>query len=1115
MPIRRLSVQLANQIAAGEVVERPASVVKELMENAIDAHASLITLEIAKAGKVLIKVTDNGQGIPKDELTLALAPHATSKITKLEDLSGIMTLGFRGEALASIASVSKLTLVSCTKEQPHAFQVQVDGPDQNPDVQPAAHPIGTSVIVRELFFNTPARRSFLKADKTEFNQIKEVFTRIALVNYQVGFKFISDGKVLMQLPPVQRSELSSRIGKLLGIEFKRDGMYFDSTKRQGAVQMITVPLNALPTENKESFQSKHDLAESVSVGKAGSAQAASDGEANLANDASVGKDGLSKAASQNEALNTPQGNAKELASSDDLSQLITDNFDLSKYAVPAAPIMKLFGVILPPPSLTKALPDRLLTFLNGRVIADKTVNHAIREGYIDSVLKPHETYKPSVRAVIFMECDPHIVDVNVHPRKDEVRFHNASQIHECIKREIMAVMEAYGINQHNATQAVLDRTLLLDKDKLQSQVELKPDPTTIAQQRLNRWQNQAFQTAYLTSTVDRETRKQALQNMIADYFAKTPQPLHPYDNLQATLPGRLCNLGQLRTPWAELEARRQAQQAFDQYHATYYGSSVKLNQHTQNFLEHVEPLPLNAAARGASSDLSINQENVCTATHQGSSLNGGDISIGNAQDTATDLELESFDLDATYPQTLSSDSSQTLPSTSRPLSIVANRMQQQEQAQAVKKSQLSGTSSYPQRSWAWDKDILEPQQEAQTYLYQEPFLGQGVSALESTQKLQQRYNEQMRGMQSLYSKDGTKVGQDASSLASELGGTKGLSATSDLSGSDLAAAGTYAQIPDVWGQKAFSVEQGAHAADNSNLAFTSQYLSDVDTESEQSQNNLAQGASSISVGQLPQSSADLSQSASDISPNRGIANFGVASAEQTESGNANERLTSNNQQTSNEQLNANDQLNLNQQLQSNEQRAMPSRYLSLVAHDIILFMLDERYYVGRGSELFYSWVARDFKRRMAGHRVESFDLNMDFAVRVERELLQAMKQPENIAAAERCGFVISANSSRYLLEIRKVPSLLAGTDLAHMVPSFLNMIVQEAASINLGACSEQLAQKIARARRFEISTEVDAKQLISKIDSRELLQGVRYPSDIKELKLLNLALSMKQRDEEQ
>ena len=238
MPIRKLSVQLANQIAAGEVVERPASVVKELLENAVDAGASAITLELKQAGKQLIKVTDNGAGIPKDELVLALAPHATSKISCLEDLAAITTMGFRGEALASIASVSRLILVSNTKGQPHGYQVEVSGPEQNPAVAPAAHPIGTSVIVRELFFNTPARRRFLKSDKTELTHIRELVTRLALVNYGIEFTLVSDGRTILQVPAQSKAQLPQRISKLLGADFNYPGITFDNTdpKLQAAWQ---------------------------------------------------------------------------------------------------------------------------------------------------------------------------------------------------------------------------------------------------------------------------------------------------------------------------------------------------------------------------------------------------------------------------------------------------------------------------------------------------------------------------------------------------------------------------------------------------------------------------------------------------------------------------------------------------------------------------------------------------------------------------------------------------------------------------------------------------------------------------------------------------------------
>ncbi|MBO8415291.1 MAG: ATP-binding protein, partial [Proteobacteria bacterium] len=197
MPIHRLSVQLANQIAAGEVVERPASVVKELVENAIDAGAGHITLELSGAGRQAIVVRDNGSGIPRDELTLALEPHATSKIYTLEDLEAVKTMGFRGEALASIAAVSKLTLTSKPKDQDKAYKVHTEGPEMTPIVEPAAHPDGTSVEVRELFFNTPARRRFLRSDKTELSRIKDIMLRIAMAHSTLSFEVVHEGRRLL------------------------------------------------------------------------------------------------------------------------------------------------------------------------------------------------------------------------------------------------------------------------------------------------------------------------------------------------------------------------------------------------------------------------------------------------------------------------------------------------------------------------------------------------------------------------------------------------------------------------------------------------------------------------------------------------------------------------------------------------------------------------------------------------------------------------------------------------------------------------------------------------------------------------------------------------------
>lgn len=186
MSIQILSAQLANQIAAGEVVERPASIVKELVENSIDAGATKIDILIEQGGHKRITIVDNGCGIVKDELALALSRHATSKIHTIDDLTNIASLGFRGEALASISSVSRLTLTSKPASQSEAWQVHCEGRDMDVIINPAAHPDGSTVDVVDLFYNTPARRKFLKTHKTEFTHIDELLKRIALAAPHVG-----------------------------------------------------------------------------------------------------------------------------------------------------------------------------------------------------------------------------------------------------------------------------------------------------------------------------------------------------------------------------------------------------------------------------------------------------------------------------------------------------------------------------------------------------------------------------------------------------------------------------------------------------------------------------------------------------------------------------------------------------------------------------------------------------------------------------------------------------------------------------------------------------------------------------------------------------------------
>ncbi|MCO7570366.1 DNA mismatch repair endonuclease MutL [Pseudomonas chlororaphis] len=233
--IELLSPRLANQIAAGEVVERPASVIKELLENSLDSGAKRIDVDVEQAGVKLLRVRDDGSGISSDDLPLALARHATSKIRDLEDLERVMSLGFRGEALASISSVARLTLTSRTRDAEQAWQVETEGRDMAPRVQPAAHPVGTSVEVRDLFFNTPARRKFLKAEKTEFDHLQEVIKRLALARFDVAFHLRHNGKSILSLHEAKDDASRARrvaavcgsgfLEQALPIEVERNGLH--------------------------------------------------------------------------------------------------------------------------------------------------------------------------------------------------------------------------------------------------------------------------------------------------------------------------------------------------------------------------------------------------------------------------------------------------------------------------------------------------------------------------------------------------------------------------------------------------------------------------------------------------------------------------------------------------------------------------------------------------------------------------------------------------------------------------------------------------------------------------------------------------------------------------
>lgn len=321
MTIKILPARLANQIAAGEVVERPASVVKELVENSLDSGATRIDIDIEKGGAKLIRVRDNGKGIVKDELGLALSRHATSKIHTLDDLEAIISLGFRGEALASISSVSRLTITSRPATQDQAWSAYSEGREMAVKLQPTAHPIGTSVEVLDLFFNTPARRKFLRTEKTEFSHIDELLKRIALSRFDVTINLRHNGKLVKQYRAAKtEAQLEKRIASVCGNNFVR--------------HMLKIEL-------------EH------------------------------------------------QG-------------------------------LKLHGWITTPEG-ARQQSDLQYCYVNGRMMRDKLTNHAIRQSY-ETSLRPDQfaTY------VLFIELDPHQVDVNVHPAKHEVRFHQARLVHDFI-----------------------------------------------------------------------------------------------------------------------------------------------------------------------------------------------------------------------------------------------------------------------------------------------------------------------------------------------------------------------------------------------------------------------------------------------------------------------------------------------------------------------------------------------------------------------------------------------------------------------------------------------------------------------------------------------------------
>ncbi|MGY6631869.1 MAG: DNA mismatch repair endonuclease MutL [Wenzhouxiangella sp.] len=318
MSIRQLPPHLVNQIAAGEVVERPASVVKELLENALDAGASRIRLEVEQGGLRRLRISDDGRGIAADELPLALSAHATSKIESLDDLEAVSSFGFRGEALPSIASVSRLRLASRPADADSGFEVRSEGGTTSAPA-PVGMPPGTVVEVRDLFYNTPARRKFLKTERTEFNHIDDTVRRLALANMEVGFELFHNGRAVRRLPPADSDAARSRrVGEVCGDAFLDQALVLDNQHAE----------------------------------------------------------------------------------------------------------LRLSGWIARP-SFSRSQADLQFFFVNGRLVRDRLVAHAVKQAYRDVLFHGrHPAF------VLRLSLDPRRVDVNVHPQKTEVRFRDGRLVHD-------------------------------------------------------------------------------------------------------------------------------------------------------------------------------------------------------------------------------------------------------------------------------------------------------------------------------------------------------------------------------------------------------------------------------------------------------------------------------------------------------------------------------------------------------------------------------------------------------------------------------------------------------------------------------------------------------------
>jgi DNA mismatch repair protein MutL len=375
--IHVLSENVANQIAAGEVVERPASVAKELLENSLDAGATRIQIQVEAGGKKLIQITDNGCGMVRDDALLAFERHATSKIKNAADLLSVATLGFRGEALPSIASVSRLRLETRAPDEASGTIVEINGGKMF-KVEEAGLPAGTSIAVRDLFFNIPARKKFLKSESTELSHIASLVTHYALAHPDKHFELHSATHAMLIAPPV--AGYSERVYQVFGKEV------LDQLIPIAAVQ----PLERIGLPQPPPWRRKEEC---------GAGAPARKGPAQEAGDASE------------EAI--PQSHTPE---------------------VPTFGEFHVHGFVSKP-EIQKLNRNSIYVFVNGRLIRDRLIQHAIIEAY-RNILPP--TVFPVV--LLFLDLPSGEVDVNVHPSKTEVRFRQQSVMHDFVRDSVRAAL---------------------------------------------------------------------------------------------------------------------------------------------------------------------------------------------------------------------------------------------------------------------------------------------------------------------------------------------------------------------------------------------------------------------------------------------------------------------------------------------------------------------------------------------------------------------------------------------------------------------------------------------------------------------------------------------------